>query len=148
MECPQLKPAIPFTTIISICILPLALFVYCNMVRWIFAPGTMHFRPRYDTFWPCGLFTLLQFCKQPPPPPLLKSSWNPDEKFNRVGQWVTRFREIWAGWFHSVAVPMYNSHRKSWNQSVHDCYEEVSLVLHKCVEGHQKLGFQHEIAIS
>ena len=37
-----------------------------NMVRWISAPGTMHFRPRYDTFWPCGLFTLLQFCKHPP----------------------------------------------------------------------------------
>ena len=40
-----------------------------NMVRWISAPGTMHFRPRYDTFWPCGLFTLLQFCNPPPPPP-------------------------------------------------------------------------------
>ena len=23
---------------------------------------------------------------------------------NRVGQWVTRLREIWAGWFHPVAV--------------------------------------------
>ena len=43
-----------------------------NMVRWISAPGTMHFRPRYDTFWPCGLFTLLQFCKQ--------SAWNWDEQ--------------------------------------------------------------------
>ena len=43
--------------------------MYYNMVRWISAPGTMHFRPRYDTFWPCGLFTLLQFCKHPPPPP-------------------------------------------------------------------------------
>ena len=40
-----------------------------NMVRWIFAPCTMHFRPRYDTFWPCCLFTLLLFCKHPPPPP-------------------------------------------------------------------------------
>ena len=40
---------------------------YYNMVRWISAPGTMHFRPRYDTFWPCGLFTLLQFGKHPPP---------------------------------------------------------------------------------
>ena len=39
-----------------------------NMVRWISTPGTMHFCPRYDTFWPCGLFTLLQFCKHPPPP--------------------------------------------------------------------------------
>ena len=46
-----------------------------NMVRWISAPGTMHFRPRYDTFWPCGLFTLLQFCKHPPPPPPPKSAW-------------------------------------------------------------------------
>ena len=43
-----------------------------NMVRWISAPGTMHFRPRYDTFWPCGLFTLFQFCKHPPPPPQKK----------------------------------------------------------------------------
>ena len=25
---------------------------------------------------------------------------------NRVGQWVTRLREIWAGCFHPVAVPM------------------------------------------
>ena len=50
-----------------------------NMVRWISAPGTMHFRPRYDTFWPCGLFTLLQFCKPPPPPPPPKSAWNWDE---------------------------------------------------------------------
>ena len=25
---------------------------------------------------------------------------------NRVGQWVTRLHEIWAGWFHPVAVPM------------------------------------------
>ena len=24
----------------------------------------------------------------------------------RVGQWVTRLHEIWAGWFHPVAVPM------------------------------------------
>ena len=47
-----------------------------NMVRWISAPGTMHFRPRYDTFWPCGLFTLLQFCKHPPPPPIsMKLRW-------------------------------------------------------------------------
>ena len=67
---------------------------------------------------------------------------------HRVGQWVTRLHEIWAGWFHPVAVPMLNSHRKSWNQSVHVCYEEVSLVLHKCVEGHHKLGFQHKIGIS
>ena len=36
-----------------------------NMVRWISASGTMHFRPQYDTFWPCGLFTLLQFYKHP-----------------------------------------------------------------------------------
>ena len=49
-----------------------------NMVRWISAPGTMHFRPWYDTFWPCGLFTLLQFCNTPPPPPP-KSAWNWDE---------------------------------------------------------------------
>ena len=34
-----------------------------NMVRWIFATDAMHFRPRYGTFWPCGLFTLLYFCK-------------------------------------------------------------------------------------
>ena len=49
-----------------------------NAVRWIFAPGTMHFRPRYNTFWPYGLFTLLQFCSHPLP----KSVWNPDEKLN------------------------------------------------------------------
>ena len=55
-----------------------------KMARWIFAPGTMHFCPRYDTVWPCGLFTLLQFC--PPPPKKKKkkkkSVWNPDEKLN------------------------------------------------------------------
>ena len=49
-----------------------------NVVRWIFAPCAMHFRSRYDTFWPYGLFTLLQFCKHPLP----KSVWNPDEKLN------------------------------------------------------------------
>ena len=58
-----------------------------NMARWIFAPCTMHFYPRYDTVWPCGLFTLLQFCTSPPPPPpppkkKKKSVWNPDEKLN------------------------------------------------------------------
>ena len=44
-------------------------YIHYNMVRWISAPGTMDFRPRYDTFWTCGLFTLLQFCKHPPPSP-------------------------------------------------------------------------------
>ena len=46
-----------------------------NMVRWISAPGAMHFRPRYDTFWPRGLFTLLQFCKHPPSNVSLKLRW-------------------------------------------------------------------------
>ena len=46
-----------------------------NMVRWISAPGTMHFCPQYDTFWPCGLFTLLQFCKHPPSKISLKLRW-------------------------------------------------------------------------
>ena len=27
-----------------------AFILYYNMVRWISAPGTMHFRPRHDTF--------------------------------------------------------------------------------------------------
>ena len=49
--------------------------IYYNMVRWISAPGTMHFRPRYDTFWPCGLFTLLQFCNPPPPQISMKLRW-------------------------------------------------------------------------
>ena len=46
-----------------------------NMVRWISAPGTMHFCPQYDTFWPCGLFTLLQFCKHPPSKISMKLRW-------------------------------------------------------------------------
>ena len=46
-----------------------------NMVRWISAPGTMHFCPRYDTFWPCGLFTLLQVCKHPPSKIGMKLRW-------------------------------------------------------------------------
>ena len=37
----------------------------------------------------------------------------------RVGQWITRLHEIWAGWFNPVTVPMLIFHRKSWNQSVH-----------------------------
>ena len=41
----------------------------------MFAPGTMHFRPRYDTLWPCGLFTLLQFCKHPPSKISMKPRW-------------------------------------------------------------------------
>ena len=49
------------------------------MVRWIFTPATMHFRPRYDTFWPCGLFTLLQFCKKKN---LQNQYEKPDEKLN------------------------------------------------------------------
>ena len=48
---------------------------YYNMVRWISAPGTMHFCPQYDTFWPCGLFTLLQFCKHPPSKISMKLRW-------------------------------------------------------------------------
>ena len=46
-----------------------------NMVRWISAPGTMHFCPQYDTFWPCGLLTLLQFCKHPPSKISMKLRW-------------------------------------------------------------------------
>ena len=48
---------------------------YYNMVRWISAPSTMHFCPQYDTFWPCGLFTLLQFCKHPPSKITMKLRW-------------------------------------------------------------------------
>ena len=46
--------------------------IYYNMVRWISAPGTMHFCPQYDTFWPCGLFTLLQ---HPPSKISMKLRW-------------------------------------------------------------------------
>ena len=49
--------------------------LYYNMVRWISAPSTMHFCPQYDTFWPCGLFTLLQFCKHPPSKITMKLRW-------------------------------------------------------------------------
>ena len=49
--------------------------LHYNMVRWISAPGTMHFCPQYDTFWPCGLFTLLQFCKHPPYKISMKLRW-------------------------------------------------------------------------
>ena len=49
--------------------------IYYNMVRWISAPGTMHFCPQYDTFWPCRLFTLLQFCKHPPSKISMKLRW-------------------------------------------------------------------------
>ena len=46
-----------------------------NMVRWISAPDTMGFGPRYDTFWYCGLFSLLQFCKHPPSKVRMKLRW-------------------------------------------------------------------------
>ena len=49
--------------------------IYNNMVEWISARITMPFRARYDTFWPCGLFTLLKFCNRPPS----KKAWNSDE---------------------------------------------------------------------
>ena len=63
----------PLCTCVNIPLTCLKLIQYYNMVRWISAPGTMHFRPRYDTFWPCGLFTLLQFCN--PPQISMKLRW-------------------------------------------------------------------------
>ena len=51
-------------------------------------PGTMHFRPRYDPFWPCGLFTLLQFYKHLPHPhqKSIKPRW--EDKLWGYFQWI------------------------------------------------------------
>ena len=37
---------------------------------------------------------------------LVLGTWYLMQNLDRVGQWVTRLHEIWAGWFHPVAVPM------------------------------------------
>ena len=77
-----------------------------NTVRWIFAPGTMHFRPRYDTFWPCGLFTLLQFCKHPPSKINMKPGW--EFKLWGYFQWV-----FWKFYHHIVINDSFLNNQKS-----------------------------------
>ena len=51
---------------------------YYNMVRWIFAPGTMHFRPGTTLFGPVVCLHCFNFVNIPPP----KSVWNPHQKLN------------------------------------------------------------------
>ena len=71
----DLRPHTQFLTPTLPTTVNVAYIFHYNMVRWISAPGTMHFCPQYDTFWPCGLFTLLQFCKHPPSKISMKLRW-------------------------------------------------------------------------
>ena len=99
----------------------------------------MDFCPRYDTFWPCGLFTLLQFCKHPPP----KSIWNPDENLNSGDI----FKECFWTFYHHIEI-----NDSFLNNTTYQCWFQIFLpVIFKytikapCLSNHALLQQIHKV---